>query len=362
MAVPYRVQGLKDDQLIAKLNELAQRDNLQMAELLAHLGELDARQLYLDMGFSSMWEYCMVALGFCQTSAWRRYTAARVCRQYPDVYDKVARGDLHLSVLAELSSHLTAENASELFEACNRQSLRQVMRLIAARFPSPDWKDSVRRSPATAAESAAAQPTTDTASPGEPAPDSAPVAAAMPQAARDRVEPLAAGRFGVRFTADDEFVEMLEEVRGLASHRNPKGDLLIVMKAGLAAYRRELLKDRFGVGRKPRPVAKAKAARQRTPPAPGEPEERRAVPAAVAREVFERDGNQCTYVAPDGRRCSSRHFLQLDHIDPHHLGPDDSAKNLRIRCSAHNQHAAREFFGPGYMKTVMKHVRDGSGP
>lgn len=360
MSVPYRVQGLKDAQLISKLSELAQRDKRQMAELLAHLSELDARRLFLDMGYSSIWEYCMRALGFCQTSAWRRYTAARVCREYPDVFEKVAQGDLHLSVLAELSPYLTADNAGELLEACNRQSLRQVKRLLAARFPSPDWKDSVRRMPTDPTdESAAARPNGDTPS-DEPHATSPDGASVKSPSARERVEPLSAGRFGVRFTADNEFLELLEEVRGLASHSNPKGDLLTVLKAGLAAYRSELLKNRFGVGRKPRPVVKAR--RGRTAPAPGEPEERRAVPAAVLREVFERDGNQCTYVSPDGRRCSSRRFLQLDHIDVHHLGPDDTAKNLRIRCSAHNQHSARQFFGTSYMDAVMKHVRNGSGP
>jgi hypothetical protein len=46
----------------------------------------------------------------------------------------------------------------------------------------------------------------------------------------------------------------LEEVRALLSHAEPKGDLMQVMKRGLEALRTELLKKRFGVGRKPRRV------------------------------------------------------------------------------------------------------------
>ena len=72
--------------------------------------------------------------------------------------------------------------------------------------------------------------------------------------AQQKLEPLSADRFGVRFTADTEFRELLEEVRALASNREPSGDLLSLMKRGLEAYRRELQKERFGVGRKPRRV------------------------------------------------------------------------------------------------------------
>jgi len=55
----------------------------------------------------------------------------------------------------------------------------------------------------------------------------------------------------VHFTADGEFRELLERVRGLAGHRLPSGDLMTLLKCGLEAYERELAKERFGVGRKP---------------------------------------------------------------------------------------------------------------
>src|SRR4051812_37405451 len=61
-------------------------------------------------------------------------------------------------------------------------------------------------------------------------------------AKRRGVEPLSADRFGVRFTADGEFCQLLERVRGLAAHRTPSGDLLTLLKRGLEAYERELEK------------------------------------------------------------------------------------------------------------------------
>src|SRR4029079_1194152 len=63
------------------------------------------------------------------------------------------------------------------------------------------------------------------------------------------------------------------------------------------------------------------------------------------REVFGRDGEQCTYLDSEGRRCECRTRLELDHIEPRALGGGDAASNLRARCRSHNLHAAEEIFG-----------------
>jgi 5-methylcytosine-specific restriction endonuclease McrA len=77
------------------------------------------------------------------------------------------------------------------------------------------------------------------------------------------------------------------------------------------------------------------------PVATPNPDLKRRCPAAVARAVFLRDGQQCSYVSPDGRRCSARRWLELDHIDPFALGGESTVENLRLRCRAHNQRHAR---------------------
>ncbi|HEY0466867.1 MAG TPA: hypothetical protein VGC79_21830, partial [Polyangiaceae bacterium] len=156
---------------------------------------------------------------------------------------------------------------------------------------------------------------------------------------RRRLEPLSTDRYGVHFSADGEFCQLLQRVRGLAGHRLPSGDLMSLFKRGLEAYERELEKERFALGRKPRPsrdVAVACAAQggpmsgassssssdlstsDSNPKLATHPkrERRRHCPASVAREVFLRDGKQCSYVSPDGRRCGADRCLELDHVDP----------------------------------------------
>jgi hypothetical protein len=61
------------------------------------------------------------------------------------------------------------------------------------------------------------------------------------------------------------------------------------MKRGLEAYRRELQKQRFGVGRKPRRVKREAVSKSQSPT------RSRHVPAAVSREVYLRDDGRCTF-------------------------------------------------------------------
>ena len=87
---------------------------------------------------------------------------------------------------------------------------------------------------------------------------------------------------------------------------------------------------RSAAGRKPAgaftPAAK--------PSAPG-----RAIPAAVKRQVWQRDGGRCSYVDREtGRCCNSRHLIEMDHILPYALGGGADPGNLRLRCRAHHRH------------------------
>jgi len=407
----YRLKSLADDELLAGLARIVGRRNQITAEFLAYLAELDERQLFLDLGFSSLFEYCVQALNLCESTAGRHIAAARVCRNHPEVFAMVASGALHASALSLLRKHLTPENAGELFELCLHKSARKVEELLAARFPRPDVRDLARRLPAQVVAftldvgcpaeklpsgGSPREPSRELAKPpleSQPSCGSTSVSAASPaegQKAR-RLEPLSADRYGVHFTADGEFRELLERVRGLAAHRLPRGDLMTLFKRGLEAYERELSKQRFALGRKPRPSRGVKpvpsAPSVPSPPSPpssfslAQPDlskidppkpkpdpasdpnsnsnskRRRHCPAAVARAVFLRDGKQCSYVSADGRRCSARRCLELDHVDPWSVGGECTIENLRLRCRAHNQRYARQYFGKSRVDAAVQSAR-----
>ena len=69
------------------------------------------------------------------------------------------------------------------------------------------------------------------------------------------------------------------------------------------------------------------------------------IPAAVRRHVWLRDAGRCCYRDPlSGRRCTSSHLLQIDHLLPVAQGGGPEPSNLALRCFAH--HRMRHGYGP----------------
>lgn len=147
MSNRFQVRGLQDAELLSGLSELVGRCNELTAEMLAHLIEVDQRLLFAELGFPSLFAYCVESLGLSEGAAGRRCSAARVCRRFPEAFEFVALGHLHLSALCGLSKYLTSENAAELFEACRGKARREVDEMLAARFPRPDAPEMMRRLP-----------------------------------------------------------------------------------------------------------------------------------------------------------------------------------------------------------------------
>jgi 5-methylcytosine-specific restriction endonuclease McrA len=61
------------------------------------------------------------------------------------------------------------------------------------------------------------------------------------------------------------------------------------------------------------------------------------VPAAVRREVWERDGGCCQWAVDSGGVRGSRLRVQLDHIIPKASGGRSVTWNLRVLCERHNK-------------------------
>ena len=87
------------------------------------------------------------------------------------------------------------------------------------------------------------------------------------------------------------------------------------------------------------PVAPRPGPRAIASDAPRSQVRSRAIPAAAKRLVWERDQGCCSYVdRGSGRRCGSRHRLQIDHVLPYARGGSAEPDNLRLLCAAHHRH------------------------
>src|SRR5687767_9718416 len=109
----WQLGGLSDERLLGSLRELLAADGRSEARIVAHLAEVDARRIHLKAA-PSLFEYCQKQLGLSDNQAYYRIAAARVAQKFPVVFELLGRRAIHLTNIAPLTKHLTAENHLEL--------------------------------------------------------------------------------------------------------------------------------------------------------------------------------------------------------------------------------------------------------
>ncbi len=361
------VSSLSDELLITRTKSLVQRERSTIAELVLHLAEIEARQLHLAEGCSSLFGYCTQVLHLSEYEAYTRIAAARAGRRFPLVFEYLALGDVHLSAVDLLAPHLTKENHVALLERARHRSKRGVEKIVAEIAPRPEVTALVRRLPARTGgclDAGAAGPLwmgpegadvtrTETVGPAEAGsvseaadtarelpprdPESAAVAYPAARSARPRVEPLSPERYKVQFTADSETVALLRRAQDLLRHQVPDGDPAVVIRKALAELVRRLEKQKAARVDRPRDHTAAQP-RCNT-------RHNRTITASIRRIVWNRDGGRCAYRGRNDRRCTETGRLEFHHVKPFAHGGQATADNIELRCRAHNQYEAIQVFG-----------------
>lgn len=333
-------EHLSDPELLRALATLVARERATTAELLAHLGEVEARRLYAPAGYPSVHAYCVGELHLSEDSAFRRLRAARTARQFPALLTEVAEGRLNLTAVLLLTPYLTRENAAELTRAATQRTRAEIEEALARRFPRPELLAMVEAVPGQLAPAPVGEkarvPATSYDAQLAPAPVAAP---------RHVVAPVAPERFALHVTIGKATHQKLHHARALLSHELPSGDIAAVLDLALDALVARLEKRKFAKTDKPR----LRRSRSNANP--------RHVPAHVKRAVWRRDGGRCTFVGDNGHRCNARRFLEYDHIEPVARGGETTVAGVRLRCRVHNQLEAERAFGVGFMDGKREEAR-----
>jgi 5-methylcytosine-specific restriction endonuclease McrA len=337
---------LSDSALVGRVVQIRRQERSLLIELLRCLIELDRRRAVLAMGFSSLFSFCVEHLGCSKAAAFRRTTAARLLARFPLVADYLVDGRLNLTTLVELRDVLEEGRLIQILDKAAGRTEDQVKELVAALRPQPAPADLLRRLPTPRNDSGGSGPA--------PSATLSPAAAAWPPAVAapsprpltnppPRLQPIAPERHVLRVTVGAKFVSDLEEVRAALSHQLPSASLEEVLHECMRVTLKAVEKRRRGSGKKT--TSKA--------PPPGS----RYVPVAISDEVWRRDEGQCAFVGSTGRRCGSRHQLQLHHLDAYGKGGPTTAENISLRCRAHNLHAAEQDYGRDHIDRKIAAAR-----
>jgi hypothetical protein len=364
----YSLTLVSDTALLRDLRSLLSRERAATAELLAYLAEVDDRRLYAAAGHPSMFAWCVEELHLSEDEAFRRIRAARVARRFPVLFTMLAEGRLHLSAVGMLAPYLTPENADGLLAAATHQNKAAIERLLAERFPQPDLPariEALTLAPQLVPgrvdgadpqlvpgrvkfSDTKLQPATVIESPSAATVGFAFEAAPSPGTVRPRVAPLAPGRYALQLTVAQDTYEKLRYAQALLGHSVPSGELAQVLDRALDALIARLEQRKFAATS--RPCQPRRPRRDSANP--------RHVPAEVRRAVWARDGGQCTFVSGAGHRCPARTRLEFDHVEPVARGGRATVRGMRLRCRAHNQYAAEQAFGAGFMARKREAARE----
>jgi hypothetical protein len=118
--------------------------------------------------------------------------------------------------------------------------------------------------------------------------------------------------------------DRLQQIQDLMRHRLPNGDPAAIVEHAFEVLHAELLKQKAAQVAKPRMGKQAAEAKGRY------------IPASVKREVWRRDQGRCAFVAQDGGKCGSTSGVEFHHVQPYATGGGATAKNIEMRCRAHN--------------------------
>ena len=282
------LQRLSDSDLLISVRRAAAHEREATLQVLLHLHEVERRRLFLERGYPSLFEFCIQELGYCAGSAQIRIESMRLLRDLPSeserarVMEKIDEGTLKLTQLSAVQKHSRTVKVEQgrKVEAPEKMALLESLSNRSTRETEKIVMETLRISSSQGDE--------------------------------------------LKVHLDSEAVALLEEFKALTSHSNPHGNATEAfkqaLKLGVEASRRKR-----GLG------APVTSCSEVSP-------HQVSIPLPTQRVVWSRAQAQCSYVDPvTGRRCTGRHFLQIDHIRERSRGGKHDAANLRLLCHAHHR-------------------------
>jgi adenylate cyclase class IV len=311
------VKKMNDQQLLAHTDKLVSEERRITLEVLQHLREIEVRRLFVDLGFDSMYKYCIQRLKYSEGEAQRRLSAARLLRELPEIESQIQNGDLNMTNLSAVQSFIRTEKMAnqplsrekklELISAVENKPTRQVKNELVQQSHQPA------------------------------------LLADKFQMSATMNFPTVLTKFETIMT--NENVELLQEFRNLYAHDLPdlsnQSVLMFLLKKAVHHKKQKLglIEKMLRKPNAPLPsAANAKGIKFE--------KQRKPLTAKTKRMVWKRANACCEHLdAQSKTRCSSKFALETDHIIAVALGGTNEPENLQLLCRAHNSRRSIKTFG-----------------
>ena len=285
------IHNLSSAELVARLQKLVQTERKITHLILDCINEIEIRKLHLEQGYSSMYDFLTLKMGYTPASAQRRLESARLIRQMPEetkteIHQKIESGSLQLSHLSMLQKYsrekqktsgevVSLKQKQEILLQLENKSLEQSQVVIAKSLDLEVLETKFHSSRHHKDESVT-----------------------------------------LTMTFSKEEMEILKQVRDLKSHATGSIEIKDVL---MHLAKKEL--------KQPVRISKTLSGKTSVGANTG---------AGLSEEPFGKT-LCCQFKDPISNKvCNSRLFLTIDHIMPRWAGGTDDPSNLRILCKNHN--------------------------
>ena len=385
------LKKLSDDHLLSQTKTLVQKERKLNVKILQHLQEIESRKLYLERGFSSLFDYTVKELGYGEGAAYRRIKTMKLCQDIPETKTQIESGQLTLSTASQLQnffekqkrkSNINLKNQSITVpnntKSNSRSSVQQVLRNVSSlRRNSALSKENHDLNLCFSKEKSSLKNIENTGCSSEEVIQNNSFASldqkknlinktlgksqAKTQKLLSEVDPevfqqkektrsIGNQKVELKVILDEDCFKNLETLKNLLSHKNPRmsyGELInLLAELGLKKY-----DPRKKLNQKPTKKQKnqktlcsvnlLKTEQNKSKPK----KNNRSIPQKIKQYIWKRDQGECSYVCLKTKnKCRSKHLLQIDHIQPFALGGSHHPDNLRLLCARHNQYRSQRTF------------------
>ena len=342
-----KLERLSNAELDRSAETLVVAENRNIAKLIAHIAEMSSRKTALELGYKSLYDYCISRLNLSEGAVPSRIHVANVARRFPQLLVALAERRVSLTVAGLLAPHVSEENVDKLISDCAGKTCKATQEYLVAIKPKPVFEPSIRRRPS------APQPATppDKLSPQAPNPQ---LDATPPKGSPTILQPARPDEFNFRFSADRDFkdkFERLAEVLGVENMQKHMADIL-EKAIDIALEKKDpkkKLERRHKRDKKREDSSKAKSPANEIRKT-HEPAKSRYIASEVSERVYARANYRCQYLASDGTRCSARTGLQIEHVRPFGIFRSNDERFLALLCAGHNGLAAERVYGAAFMR------------
>ncbi len=206
-------------------------ENGNIAKLIAHIAEMSARKVALELGYKNLFDYCIRRLNLSEGAVPARIHVANVSRRFPQLLVALAENRISLTVASLLAAHVSENNVDKLISDCAGMKRKETEEYLVTLRPKSVFEPSIRKRPSARQPAAPPQqqPQNDKINPQAPEP---PLEPTPPKSSPTILQPAKPDEFNFRFSADRDFKDKFERLAEVLGVENaPKHMAEILEKA-----------------------------------------------------------------------------------------------------------------------------------